>query len=152
MEAKELRIGNFVTIDNEEFHPEIKNVPLEVTQILQCESLIRGIWTHSVSLEFINKKKNVYYEDFGQFIKYIEPIPLTEEWLLKFGFENCGYYYNKNDIRIYFVHEREFEGFVFEYGMAESFCKIRFVHNLQNLYFALTGEELTLNEKLYYET
>ena len=159
MKATELRIGNFVTIDNEEFHPEIKNVPLEVTQILQCESLIRGIWTHSVSLEFINKKKNVYYEDFGQFIKYIEPIPLTEEWLLKFGFEKAkhshGYNcYIKDGFDFDIVSHGRY--WVFAIYTDESctnslyFAHNRFeyVHQFQNLYFALTGEELILNEKL----
>lgn len=30
--------------------------------------------------------------------------------------------------------------------MYEPFIKIKFVHQLQNLYFALTGEELTIKE------
>ena len=70
---------------------------------------------------------------------YYKPIPLTEEWLFKFGFENkkliSGHltfiYYSSNNIGI--------EGML---GTVKPrYCK--HVHHLQNLYFALTGEELT---------
>lgn len=76
----------------------------------------------------------------------LKPIPLTKEWLLKFGFVFgielqdfvkgkhqfielnclCGYF-SENDIFYY----------------AEK-TKLKYVHQLQNLYFALTGDELTL--------
>lgn len=70
----------------------------------------------------------------------IKPIPLTEEWLVRFGFtlinrvdyeSNCG------------VLELEATdaGYLFD-----SRIIINSVHSLQNLYFALTGEELKLNE------
>ena len=70
-----------------------------------------------------------------------KPIPLTEEWLLKFGFLKCDngsfyisfwgrdYYYNDCTLTMRGVNIQS---------------KIEYVHQLQNLYFALTNEELTL--------
>jgi hypothetical protein len=78
------------------------------------------------------------------------PIQLTEEWLLKLGFEedlsqldppdtpngNFWAEYEKNGVRV----DMPF----FEYNHDEINIEIKHVHQLQNLYFALTGEELTL--------
>lgn len=75
-----------------------------------------------------------------------KPIPLTEEWLLKFGFEiklklsgHNGFYLNG----FYIIKSN----YVFELlieGSSVILSKIKFVHQLQNLYFALTGQELTI--------
>ena len=71
-----------------------------------------------------------------------QPIPLTEEWLLKFGFE-IGY----NRIKMLDVYCKDF-GILIERSNGGNFyykkVYISSVHQLQNLYFALTGEELTL--------
>lgn len=73
--------------------------------------------------------------------KEYEPIPLTEEWLLKFGFYHySGAIYSKN--HYYLV----LEGFNFMYGQTV-LTKIKYVHQLQNLYFALTGEELQVKDE-----
>lgn len=82
-------------------------------------------------------------------IKIIKPIPLTEEWLLKFGFaKQCDY--------LYFDFENGNISFNDEIKKGISLCigtycssglafeNIKHVHQLQNLFFALTGEELKL--------
>jgi hypothetical protein len=80
----------------------------------------------------VDKKQAVY-----------EPIPLTEEWLLKFGFEE----WDKNawqkgfDLSIHKIDS------IFWYNNNGINVLIKYVHQLQNLCFALTGEELTLIEK-----
>ena len=64
-----------------------------------------------------------------------KPIPLTEEWLVKFGFDKgtmCWF----NDTNIGF--EFNAKGVV-KWNQPKH---IKHVHQLQNLYFALTGEEL----------
>jgi hypothetical protein len=75
---------------------------------------------------------------------FIEPIPLTEEWLIKFGFKKVYYGWEKGsfevesrgDIYLYSINCNEYtDGMPFKY-----------VHQLQNLYFALTGEELTIKD------
>lgn len=78
------------------------------------------------------------------------PIPLTEEWLLKFGFENKNEYFDivtySNEICIS-LKDEEFSLYIrIDEDSYYSFewTKINFVHQLQNLYFALTGKELEL--------
>ncbi len=67
------------------------------------------------------------------------PIPLTEEWLLKFGFEITDNFQTKDRFQ---THKQD--GIIwFEYGYIV--VELNYVHQLQNLYFALTNEELTIN-------
>lgn len=76
-------------------------------------------------------------------------IPLTEEWLLKFGFE-------KGVDNVYFIKTKHFYLKIFQ-SIGHALCSvdkyskaikinddIKYVHQLQNLYFALTGKELTI--------
>ena len=77
---------------------------------------------------------------------WVKPIPLTEEWLLKFGFE-IGY----NKTKMLDVYCKDF-GILIERSNGGNFyykkVYISSVHQLQNLYFALTNEELILKEKI----
>lgn len=84
------------------------------------------------------------YSDMAYFAREdtFEPMELTEVWLLKFGFEKDHLYFSKDSFH-YHMH-----GIVFigndhvSSGHVDSYLKT--VHQLQNLYFALTGEELTI--------
>jgi len=86
-------------------------------------------------------KVDMLYDDFLSLL-YWTPIPLTEEWLLKFGFEiKQGRFGNEyfGKINLYTASDKKI---VFCY---DGYLKgIKYVHQLQNLYFALTGNELTL--------
>lgn len=90
---------------------------------------------------------------------WVKPIPLTEEWLLKFGFVIRNKHYSLNyggesmryaffDIPrnkfILYFHGKY--GFNCEEGRKNGDYCIIYVHQLQNLYFALTGEELKLKD------
>ena len=88
----------------------------------------------------------------------IKPIPLTEEWFLKFGFESVlkGYNYltiRKTSLYVY-INDNGESGICIEdldnnLTQEEELCfsiKIKYVHQLQNLYFALTNEELTIKK------
>lgn len=76
---------------------------------------------------------------------FITPIPLTEEWLLKLGFDliNNEYHQSRNhDLKLHWTVNKnklipEFNEKRFVTGY-----DFKYVHQLQNLYFALTGEEL----------
>lgn len=81
-------------------------------------------------------------------LQEINPIPLTEEWLLKFGFtliNKVDYItvdfaiYQKGDILWEDCGKAGFNDSWFD-GSAE------YVHQLQNLVFALTGEELEIKK------
>jgi hypothetical protein len=69
-------------------------------------------------------------------------IPLTEDWLVKFGFEKVsGWDYYKGWIKDYVELECDCYGFDYVNNIDK---EVKHVHQLQNLYFALTGEELEL--------
>jgi hypothetical protein len=127
MKASELRIGNYIKLmyNYEDFET------LQVTL---------------VDISDIEKKN-------GDF----EPIPLTEEWLYKFGFVDIDKrdhdyntytdsnhdYYLQSDVRRkdgkYTILDNSFDD-LRDFTMVD----ISYVHQLQNMYFALTGEELTI--------
>lgn len=82
------------------------------------------------------------------------PIPLTEEWLLKFGFERWGSYthlWKRKSQRLTVTLNQNAIG---KHGLYGHGCDyelndmyrvgVQHVHQLQNLYFALTGKELEL--------
>jgi len=80
----------------------------------------------------------------------VKPIPLTEEWLLKLGFEYRGdrYYFLQDgnistDIQLRSFDTLYISGEDREDGDWEIIKSIKHVHQLQNFYFALTDEELT---------
>lgn len=76
--------------------------------------------------------------------KLFRPIPLTEEWLVKMGFElSAEDYYEKYDCVVHLKAKRTFIS-VGEYpnSLESQLITPLFVHSLQNLYFALTNKEL----------
>jgi spore maturation protein CgeB len=68
-----------------------------------------------------------------------KPIPLTEEWLLKLGFIPNPYE-DRYEKGVLHVECMKTKGET--YLWVENMPHIKYVHELQNLYFALTGEEL----------
>ena len=83
----------------------------------------------------------------------VVPIPLTEEWLLKFGFkfyEPLSHYRIVIDDVWYYVNKDFYFSFCnlkADESQHMPYKKLKYVHQLQNLYFALTGEELTISEQ-----
>jgi hypothetical protein len=134
MKASELRIWNLVNYETER-----ESVTMEITY-----EYIRLI--HNGANKF-------------------KPIPLTEEWLLKLGFKNDGtkedneFYSkeilgdNKSTYKIFIrINDGISDCLISEkisYSESEHVIVPKFVkhvHQLQNLYFALTNEELTLTK------
>jgi hypothetical protein len=75
----------------------------------------------------------------------LEPIPLTEEWLLKFGFNKFAEQFRDLDsiYRLGYIditYHTRYNKFHFHNIVIDS------VHHLQNLYYALTKQELTINQ------
>jgi hypothetical protein len=120
MKANELRIGNLFILPNGD---------------------IGKISYHEIRLMVVAIEKPDY-----------KPIPLTEEWLLKFGFSNREAFSYKE----WFIgfnpitHDWMFDicwlvGHDYPFYRNGHFA-IKYLHQLQNLYFALTGEELTIKQ------
>ncbi len=93
-------------------------------------------------------------------IKFVQPIKLTEEWLLKFGFNKVEYASDEtgygteytltvnSDVFISYADDFSCALFASEsrehkdFGVIPEFELINTVHGLQNLIFILTGKEL----------
>jgi hypothetical protein len=96
---------------------------------------------------------------------WCKPIPLTEEWLIKFGFEKSQEQWYT--IKYFTDCELATEQMAITYNLSSNRCavfdaieetdivnilsypiytskKVLYVHQLQNLYFAVTNEELTM--------
>jgi hypothetical protein len=73
-----------------------------------------------------------------------EPIPLNTKWLEKFGFEYSEFedLFQKGGYDVDIKDNIYCHFYMNEYG--DWYKDIEHVHTLQNLYFALTGEELTV--------
>lgn len=123
MKAEELRLGNLVSNMN----------PRHNDSILTIESIGD------------NHEVNVFYRKY--LLSELEPIPLTEEWLLKFGF-SCEVKIGGDGIefRVYHFDVLTFNtNHLWWYKVQRiNDTPLEYVHQLQNLYFALKGEELTL--------
>ena len=129
MKASELRIGNWVNVrqypyENEPY--QISSLSIDNTFTFKFKGDIKGCFATSI----------------------INPIPLTEEWLLKFGFKlmdtnsDGGHHFHiliVGDLRFLTPFEDCSEVSLDGLSMA-----VYYVHQLQNLYFALTKKELEL--------
>ena len=123
METTDLRIGNLVSYKNEDI-----------------------VVVDAVSKDFI-----LTHGQFKISTPNIEPVPLTEQWLLDFGFvkkhvdfrtQSNPTAYNGgilklNDFTVY-LDKSEIE-WAYRATVLDA---PKYVHQLQNLYFALTQEEL----------
>ena len=75
----------------------------------------------------------------------IDPIPLTEEWLEKFGFTYDGYAWITGVLVLIKPHSNG--GYYIQNWTGT--IEIKYVHQLQNLYFVLTEKELkTINDEM----
>jgi hypothetical protein len=133
MNANELRIGNFVNVPREDQSP---------FRIDAFESLSNKF----IKVAMIHPE---YGENFHPLTWYgndLKPIPLTEDWLLKFNLtekESGGMVLSDNGWGI-LIFKQEDDSYDISARDEYHICKIKYVHQLQNLYFALTSAELTV--------
>lgn len=119
MKSSELRIGNLV-YDS----PNGDDISINATDILGM----------------------VQFEVAGMEPTYLEPIPLTPEWLLKNTVVACAgkdtewYELSANG----WLKVKPLEGSFFFFVGKEEVCEVTTVHSLQNIFFAITGRELKI--------
>lgn len=137
IKANELRVGNLLfetgIIDGYENLPDSEKLTVIVAVINDIDQVVRDL------------QDNMHAYD------SLYPIPLTEEWLLKFGFEKdwTGYALeDKNSLSFSVTKNGAYLACWLDRSLG---ITIKYVHQLQNLYFALTGEELTIKQRRQYE-
>ncbi len=135
MEAKELRIGNYLKTDR-----ECQDDYVEVVEIYNENYFC----TCSAGLNYQKE--------------HVKPILLTEEWLLSLGFERVTPAKNEYDNDYDYWYSYELEGFgrialkdgvliPDQYYFLDGLdFNLKHVHELQNLYYALTKKELTIKK------
>jgi hypothetical protein len=133
MKASELRIGNYVNV------PNYEQCPFRIDAFEHCSEKFIKV-AQEVKLNGFEVHPITWYGD------NLQPIPLTVEWLLKFGFEKSGLWTYVIELQgnlklVYYLGEK---GWSIGFKSYSDFSNLYYVHQLQNLYFALTGEELTL--------
>jgi hypothetical protein len=134
LRANELRIGNLVNINEETRIDNTNELPL-INPLFKIERI-----DEDGEIIIYSEINNLHIHCD---LESIQPIPLTEEWLLKFGFEKKkDVYFIKRGIRLYPIRDLYYRG---EFPIKRD---IIFIHQLQNLYFALMGEELTIKQKV----
>lgn len=119
MEANELRKGNL----------------LQGGKVLNFDNCV---------VKFTDKLHSVY----GLNHPLCRPIPLTEQWLIDFGFERN----NRIDVNLGMKKTPVWSLYSFSitiwdngrlfYDWIGGNIEVKYLHQLQNLYFALIGEEL----------
>lgn len=130
MKATELRIGNLVRSQNTPIPCRVVTLHKHVAAVI--ENTINSF------------EETCNYVDFSA-------IPLTEEWLERFGFELLNKsveYWGKNGFCFTWMKDNIDKSdclYLFLDGLpVNKRPEIKHVHTLQNLYFALTGKELEL--------
>jgi len=128
MEAKDLRIGNWI-------YPNVENAtPYPVIAILE-DNVVCSRAMHVHQSDTV-----IPYQD-------VEPIPLTPEILEKCGFDYIDMYSSLIG-NLYFKITFGGNGLIFHYNHhcnpKNRQVSVLHLHQLQNLYYSLTGEELPI--------
>jgi hypothetical protein len=141
MKANELRIGNYVSWRDEESKDSI----LTVTGIVLNDC----VW---VEWEWEDGEKDYTECDFDG----LKPILITEDWLIRFGFEvgkGSTVWANKKELNYIssneyqiFKNEISIADFKFVYLNDNLISEIKYLHQLQNIFYCLCGYELTIKE------
>ena len=146
MNVNELMLGNYVEFEN------------------QLHQLI-GIAKDEINIRRKSDSGRTYI-CYCVNIDAVKPIPLTEKWLLDFGFFNIGNEivneYEENthifclgeDNKFKVKFQKEWYGDIKEnsvskiifYQFDDFICDLKYVHQLQNLHFSLTSNPLQLVE------
>jgi hypothetical protein len=140
IKINEIRIGNLLNCGVDE-DDSGKEIPMagRVLQIFQ-ETIH---WTNVLNQESIGDGYN------STDTRFIDPIPITPEWLGRLGFKYSKTFkcYSIDFELLFYSEGGEYWLCDQDAGKLQKIGKpFKHVHQLQNIYFALTGEELQLKE------
>ncbi len=117
LQARDLRIGNYVS------------------GMFEIEK-IEGIYESFANTDGANHIP----------LRNLKPIPITEEWLLKLGFERGENHhfitYKRGEIELL----DNIGQFFRVYYSKTHLMDIKYIHELQNLFYCITGNELEMKE------
>lgn len=119
---------------------------------MNAKELYIGCWYGfagwSPNKEFILTKEQLqsdgFWRDYNKGLFYA--IPLTEDWLLRFGCVKKGGSFLLDNIKLVCEDNNWKEPAIDVFYNTAYLTCIEYVHQLQNLYFCLTNTELTIHE------
>ena len=117
---------------------------------LRIGNLVINQWGEIDKVETIGKSI-IQFENGWSMEEKVKPIPLNEEWLLKLGFtKEKGMLHGLDKFKLFLPCINKpvltYSQGSFSVSDGSFSIQVEYVHQLQNLYYALTGEELTINE------
>lgn len=132
MEAKELRIGNWISmVEDPVKYKDFHQVTLLKENFIEVHHGLVGsenYYPHPLTPEILEK---CGYQKYGSYPMYKKRKPKKE-----------GYHLQYEELSINDVNE---DGKEFMTMMNAQCIALKYLHQLQNLFFALTNEELTVN-------
>ena len=142
LSAKNLRIGNLVGIEETALHADGCN---HLEAIFEIEELRKDI---------------VFFKGFhdGEYYKDLKGVQLNDGLLSLYGFERDGPWYMSINLMTHWLSLRFADGFYYplyaevpemshEDEQRVFLNRIQSLHELQNLFFAITGNELELKHE-----
>lgn len=116
---------------------------------MKANELRIGNWVSNGEIEFQITSKDIYHLDVYVARVIANPIPITPQWMERLGFNWSIYHqsFHYGDMAMdefYDVNECYPKGYQLSTFKKRNLIgkSFLYVHQLQNLYFALTGEEL----------
>lgn len=112
--------------------------------MVRAEELRIGNWLqHSGSKTPYMVTLERFWKDYvtADAFYYLEPIELTEDILIKCGFKKSQFLNITFDLNGFIITNNG-NGFILSTGIFN--VKVKYLHQLQNLIYSLTGEELTI--------
>ena len=125
---------------------------------LRAGNIVKGIDTGYCYIDELSPSRisGTYSDDNGSIISafdsitQVTPLLLSEDWLLKFGFEETDieyeYQLDLGSGRKIMANRLLFGGYACNYIVYgyQAANQISLVHQLQNLYYVVTGEEISI--------
>ncbi len=116
LKIQDLRIGNYIETEN-------------------GIDEVRGVFNRNCFKDvFLVKNEDTEIEK-------VKPIPITEEWLLRLGFEKIGNNFDKDNVILW--RNLKTNNLIFDRKLK---VDIKYIHELQNLFHSLSGNELEMKE------
>lgn len=140
IEVNELRVGNYITIEDQYYSPYTSKENIKT-------GFANRVYSRGTSRIVEIRSDSVITNDGTYTLNYIYPITLTEERLLKCGFNNVGFYDNVfscGDFRVHIGKENKKALLVYHHENNHIELEVGSLHDLQNKLFALVGKEFDL--------
>jgi hypothetical protein len=131
----------------------MKNTEYRIGNIISDNNASDSFFAEIKKLDY----SRCYYGQFHSAYSDLKPVPITAEWLDMFAQHGqvvhndngliAEYWYRKLQIKYSKTTKKCIAGIVFE-NHPVFLRTLEYVHELQNLFFALTGEELELKKEV----